>query len=161
MTPLLSINDLDVRIDGRDIVHQVSLSLADNEVVAIMGPNGCGKSTILRAVYRALEPAGGTIMLGGEDLLSMPFRRSAQHVAALAQDSTSDLDFTVEETVAMCRVPHSGGRLSEREKQLCEQALHDLGIMHLRARGMLGLSGGERQRVLIARARARAASFDS
>lgn len=150
---LLQIDQLNVALGGRDIVDAVSLGVHRREVVALMGPNGCGKSTILRTVYRALRPTGGVVRVDGDDVQAMSFRRSARLVSALTQESSSDIDFTVDEVIAMGRLPHSGGgRLSERERALCEQAMVDMGVTHLRHRGMIGLSGGERQRVLIARA---------
>lgn len=150
---LLQVKGLSVQLDGAQIVDQVSLQVGAGEVVGVMGPNGCGKSTLVRTVYRAQRPSGGAILLDGEDLSAMSFRRTAQSIAALPQDAATDLDFTVEETVAMGRVPHtSGGRLSARERALLDDALAAMGIDHLRQRGMLSLSGGERQRVLIARA---------
>lgn len=149
---LLQIDHVTVQIAAHTIVHEASLGVSKGEVVGIMGPNGCGKSTILRAVYRALKPHAGIIRLNGDDLQGLSHRASAQHVAALAQQSTSDIDFTVAETVAMGRIPHSnGGTLSAREQQLCDEAMASMGISHLRDRGMLSLSGGERQRALIAR----------
>jgi len=150
---ILKVNDLAVDLDGRTVVDLAQLDVCQGEVVGLMGPNGCGKSTVLRTIYRALRPRRGTIFIGELDVLLASHRRSAQVIGALAQQSTSDFDFTVEETVAMGRLPHgNGGRLSPREHQLCWQALSAMGIDHLRERGMLGLSGGERQRVLIARA---------
>lgn len=151
--PSLAIDHLGVDLDGRPIVDGISLSLGRGDVVGLMGPNGCGKSTILRTVYRALRPTRGAVLVDGADVETMSFRDSARRIAALSQQSTSDFDFTVEETVAMGRVPHSGGgRLGPRERDLCERAMADMGIGHLRHRGMTGLSGGERQRALIARA---------
>lgn len=149
----LALRDLAIDRGGRTIVPGLSLDVPAGSIIGLLGPNGCGKSTVLRAVYRALQPRAGAVLLDGEDLLAMPARGAAQQVAALAQQADSDLDFTVGEVVALGRVPHSGGgRLSTRERALCDRALADLGITHLRDRGILGLSGGERQRVLLARA---------
>lgn len=152
-TSLLQLNDLSVQFGDARIVDHVSFAVDSGEVVGLMGPNDCGKSTIARTIYRALAPTDGAILVDGEQLSSMPYRHSARSIAALPQDSSSDIDFTVEETVAMGRVPHtSGGRLSPRERTLLDDSLNAMGINHLRTRGMLSLSGRERQRVLIARA---------
>lgn len=149
----LHIEGLQVELGASMIVRGLDLDVPPGTVIGLMGPNGCGKSTVLRTVYRALKPLSGRLVLDDEDLSALTSRAFARRVSALSQQSDADLDFTVGEVVALGRVPHSGGgSLSERERQLCDRTLERLGIAHLRNRGILGLSGGERQRVLIARA---------
>ncbi|WP_419992453.1 ABC transporter ATP-binding protein [Streptomyces boninensis] len=150
----LDLDGLSVVIDGRGLVRDLSLHVGGGSVVGLVGPNGSGKSTALRCVYRALRPTGGTVWAGEEDLLRLPPRQGARLVAALAQDGAVDLDFTVEEAVALGRAPHLRGNqaLSARERELCVRTMDRLGISHLAGRGVLNLSGGERQRVLLARA---------
>ncbi|WP_369217264.1 ABC transporter ATP-binding protein [Streptomyces flavofungini] len=150
----LRVDGLGVTIDGRRLVHDLSLDVADGEVVGLVGPNGSGKSTALRCVYRALRPTTGTVRIGGDDLADLPMRRGAQLLAAMTQDGAVDLDFTVEEVVALGRAPHRRGNqaLTARERHLCAAAMERLGLTRLARRGILTLSGGERQRVLLARA---------
>lgn len=152
--PRLSLDDLSVSIDGAAIVKDLVLAVGDGEVVGLIGPNGSGKTTALRCVYRALRPTGGTVRIDGEELSRMPLRDSARLVAALTQEGRADLDFTVEEIVALGRAPHLRGNqaLSARERELCRQAMARMQVLHLAGRGVLSLSGGERQRVLVARA---------
>ena len=150
----LRLDGVSVVTDGRALVRDLSLEAGSGQVVGLVGPNGSGKSTALRCVYRALRPSGGTVHAGGEDLHRLSARRGAQLVAAMTQDGSVDLDFTVEEVVALGRAPHLQGNqaLSAREHALCEAAMDRLDIGHLARRGILTLSGGERQRVLLARA---------
>lgn len=150
----LRLDHLSVSIDGKPLVKALTLDVPQGQVVGLVGPNGSGKSTALRCVYRALRPTGGAVRIGGDDLTAMSLRTTAQSVAALTQEASSDLDFTVEEIVALGRAPHLKGnqRLSAREQDLCASAMKQLDVAHLANRGMLGLSGGERQRVMIARA---------
>ncbi|MFE0173365.1 ABC transporter ATP-binding protein [Streptomyces sp. NPDC059002] len=150
----LRIEGLGVDIDGRSLVRDLSLEVRDGEVVGLVGPNGSGKSTALRCVYRALRPTSGTVRVGGDDLRALPMRHGARLVAAMTQDGAVELDFTVEEVVALGRAPHQRGNqaLDARERALCARAMERLGIRHLARRGVLTLSGGERQRVLLARA---------
>ncbi|WP_116115971.1 ABC transporter ATP-binding protein [Austwickia chelonae] len=154
MNAHLSTHGLGIRIGATEIVNDLDLSVPSREVVGLLGPNGSGKSTVLRTIYRSLSPSRGAIRLDGEELSSMSLRDSARHIAALAQDSSSDLDFTVEEVVRIGRTPHQerGRRLNQRELDLAEETMSRMEILHLRHRGILSLSGGERQRVLIARA---------
>lgn len=150
----LTLDGLTVVTDGRSLVRDLSLEVASGRVVGLVGPNGSGKSTALRCVYRALKPTSGTVRVGEDDLSGLTMRRSAQLVAAMTQDGTVDLDFTVEEVVALGRTPHLHGvqGLGRRELALCERAMERLDIRHLARRGVPTLSGGERQRVLLARA---------
>ncbi|WP_327677830.1 ABC transporter ATP-binding protein [Streptomyces sp. NBC_00467] len=150
----LTLDGLSVVTDGRSLVRDLSLRVDSGRVVGLVGPNGSGKSTALRCVYRALRPSTGTVWVGDDDLSRLAMRRSAQTVAAMTQDGAVDLDFTVEELVALGRTPHLQGNqaLGRRERELCERAMDRLDIRHLARRGVLTLSGGERQRVLLARA---------
>jgi iron complex transport system ATP-binding protein len=150
----LRLEALSVVIDGKALVRELSLEAADGQVVGLIGPNGSGKSTALRCVYRALRPSAGAVLVGGDDVAGLSLRQNARRVAALTQESGSDLDFTVAETVALGRTPHKLGNqaLTARERELCERAMVQLDVAHLAERGVLSLSGGERQRVLAARA---------
>ncbi|OLF05676.1 ABC transporter ATP-binding protein [Actinophytocola xinjiangensis] len=150
----LAFDEVTAVLDGREIVRRLSLEVPSGQVVGLVGPNGSGKSTAVRCVYRALRPTTGTIWLGRTDLASMSRKDSARSVAALTQHNGLDLDFTVEEVVALGRAPHHTGnqRLGARERALCHTAMERLDVAHLATRGVLSLSGGERQRVLIARA---------
>lgn len=150
----LSLEGVTFALDGRTLVRELSLRAAPGQVTGLVGPNGSGKSTALRCVYRALRPTGGTVFVDRRDLTSLTLRESARAVAAMTQDSSVDLDFIVEEVVALGRAPHLSGNqaLGERERDLVTATMARLDIGHLAHRGILTLSGGERQRVLVARA---------
>ncbi|MGY0055212.1 ABC transporter ATP-binding protein [Streptomyces sp. LZ34] len=150
----LSLRDLSVEAAGRALVDRLTVEVDTGQVVGLVGPNGSGKSTALRCVYRALKPTSGAVLLDGTDLTSLSLRDSARSVAALTQESHSELDFTVEEVVALGRAPHARGNspLTAHERELCREAMDRLDVGHLAQRSVLTLSGGERQRVLVARA---------
>ncbi|GAA0929921.1 ABC transporter ATP-binding protein [Nonomuraea longicatena] len=151
---ILSLRSLSVERAGRALVERLDLDVAPGQIVGIVGPNGSGKSTALRCVYRALRPSSGAVLLDGADLGTLSLRDSARSVAALTQDSHAELDFTVEEVVALGRTPHARGNraLDARERELCAGAMARMDVSHLAGRSVLTLSGGERQRVLVARA---------
>jgi iron complex transport system ATP-binding protein len=150
----LLLDEISVSIDGAVLVQDLKLTVETRQIVGLIGPNGSGKTTALRCVYRALRPTGGAVRIDGEDLARMPLRDSARLIAALTQEGSADLDFTVEEIVALGRAPHLRGNqaLNARERALCRQAMARMEVLHLAGRGVLSLSGGERQRVLVARA---------
>lgn len=145
----LSLDGVTFALDGRTLVRDLSLHVGTGRVIGLVGPNGSGKSTALRCVYRALRPTGGTVLVDRRDLTSLTLRESARALAAMTQDSSVDLDFTVEEVVALGRAPHLRGNqnLSERERDLVTATMARLDIGHLAHRGILTLSGGERQRL--------------
>ncbi|MCP9211967.1 ABC transporter ATP-binding protein [Streptomyces sp. NEAU-Y11] len=150
----LRLRELSVQAAGRTLVDRLSLDVAAGRMVGLVGPNGSGKSTALRCVYRALRPTSGAVLLDGTDLASVPLRESARSIAALTQESHTELDFTVAEVIALGRTPHSRGNgpLTGRERELCRTAMDRLDVAHLADRSVLTISGGERQRVLVARA---------
>ncbi|MFG3251726.1 ABC transporter ATP-binding protein [Streptomyces sp. NPDC048187] len=150
----LRLDALSVVTDGRSLVRGLSLEVPDGRIVGLVGPNGSGKSTALRCVYRALRPSSGTVWVGERDLARLEPRHSARTVAAMTQEGGVDVDFTVEEVVALGRAPHLRGNrpLGARERDLCTRVMDRLDIGHLAHRGVLTLSGGERRRVLLARA---------
>ncbi|OLR92514.1 ABC transporter ATP-binding protein [Actinokineospora bangkokensis] len=150
----LRLDALCVDIDGARLVHELDIDVPSGKVVGLLGPNGSGKSTALRCVYRALRPSAGAVLLDGTDLAGLALRDSARSIAAMTQDSHAELDFTVEEIVALGRAPHlrDSQALGAEEHELCRWAMEQTEVGHLADRSVLTLSGGERQRVLIARA---------
>ena len=151
---VLSLRDLSVEAAGRALVDRLNIDVEAGRIVGLVGPNGSGKSTALRCVYRALRPTSGAVLLDGTDQASLKLRDSARSIAALTQESRTEVDFTVEELVALGRAPHARGNhpLTARERALCRESMERLDVAHLADRSVLTLSGGERQRVLVARA---------
>ncbi len=145
----------------KEAVKNVSLHVNEGEFVGLIGPNGSGKSTILKNIYRGLLPDSGTITLDGENLLTMPYKKSALKMAVVGQENDVPFDFLVEEIVAMGRSPHK--KLfdidSPHDKEIVHHALEHLGMENMAKRSYLHLSGGEKQRVLIARAIAQESDF--
>ncbi|SDK77903.1 iron complex transport system ATP-binding protein [Actinopolyspora mzabensis] len=150
----ITLDDLSVHLAGAELVRDLNIETAEGEVLGLVGPNGSGKSTALRCVYRALRPSRGAVLLDGADISTLATRESARHIAAVPQESSNDLDFTVAEIVELGRFPHHRGNqpLTIEERAVCEEAMHRADVVHLADRGVLSLSGGERQRVLLARA---------
>jgi iron complex transport system ATP-binding protein len=150
----ISLVGVSVEIAGKALVRELCLDADSGKIFGLVGPNGSGKSTALRCVYRALRPTDGAVYLDGTDIATLTLKENAKYVAALTQDNHTDLDFTVIEVVALGRTPHLRGnqRLSDREHQLCREAMDQTDVAHLKDRSIMTLSGGERQRVFIARA---------
>ena len=158
----LSVENLSYSYGGQgDAITDVCLSVDRGEFVGLIGPNGSGKSTLLKNIYRGLTPDRGSILLDGEDLMKMPFRKSALKLAVVGQENDVPFDFLVEEIVAMGRTPHKKpfDVDNAHDKQIVHHALEHLGMENMAKRSYLHLSGGEKQRVIIARAVAQESDF--
>ncbi len=142
-----------IRIDGRWLVRDVSLSIKSQRVTAVVGPNGSGKSTVLRLLAGLWRPTEGQAELDGRSLARMPRRMIARRVAYLPQSTHINFAFTVREIVGMGRHPHIGrfDTPSRVDEAAVEAALRRTDVVHLGERPVNELSGGERQRALIAR----------
>ncbi|CAH1694188.1 Hemin import ATP-binding protein HmuV [Hyphomicrobiales bacterium] len=153
--------DLDFSIAQRKLLDGVALALTPGECFGIIGPNGSGKSTLLRCLYAWHRPDSGSIQLNGHDLFAMDAARRACEVAVLAQHAEAGLGLTIEEVVALGRLPHR--RLPKRERSqdepAIEQALLAVDLLDWRKLPFAPLSGGEKQRVLFARALAQQPSL--
>jgi ABC-type cobalamin/Fe3+-siderophores transport system ATPase subunit len=136
------------------VLQNLDLAVQEGEIVALVGPNGSGKSTLLRALGRILKPRGGTVLLEGHSLASLPTREVAQRLALLPQGPTLSDDLTVHELVWMGRSPHQGwlGLPNAGDKDAVDWAARETSIETLLQRNVSSLSGGERQRVWLAMA---------
>lgn len=141
---------------GRPILDGVALEVRHSELVGVVGPNGCGKSTLVRALSRTLRPAGGSALLDGRDVYSLTAREAASAIGVVPQTTTVAFDFTVRDLVDMGRTPRLPSRpfasLTPDDARIVTTALKATGTEHLADRIANTLSGGELQRVMIARA---------
>ena len=137
-----------------EIVHGVSFDVHVGEFVCIIGANGCGKTTTLKAIMGLLPQLGGSVEFDGENIAKMEERRRAKHFAYIPQAHTPPFPFTVADVVLMGRTPYVNllARTTQRDRNVAMQALELLGITHLAHKDYTGLSGGQQQLVLIARA---------
>ncbi|MBL0953002.1 MAG: ABC transporter ATP-binding protein [Pseudomonas sp.] len=141
--------------DGqRTLLDGIDLAVGDGELVGLIGPNGSGKTSLLRCAYRYQRPSAGSVELDGEALWQRPPRWSAQRVAVVLQEFPQDFGLRVHELTAMGRTPHKGlfdGDDAE-DQRLVDQALARVGLSGLAQQPFACLSGGEKQRALLARA---------
>lgn len=139
---------------ARTILREVSLSVTGGEVVGVIGPNGSGKTTIVRVLSGVLAPVQGRVTLDGAPLPVGDRRRLARHVGVMPQDPALSFPFTALEVVLMGRAPHLPPLTLPRAADLAvaRAAMQSLDVGDLETRRLDQLSGGERQRVLLARA---------
>ncbi|MEU3460282.1 ABC transporter ATP-binding protein [Streptomyces sp. NPDC006733] len=148
----LSTHGLDLRYGDRTVIGGLDLVLPGGAVTAIVGPNACGKSTLLRGLTRLLPPAAGSVALDGADIHRMPARALARRMGLLPQQPVTPDAITVEALVRLGRYPHQ--RLlspwSATDQAAVERALARTGTTELRDQHVDQLSGGQRQRAWIA-----------
>ncbi|WP_354643204.1 ABC transporter ATP-binding protein [Kitasatospora camelliae] len=151
-TDQLATSGLDLRYGDRTIVQGLDLTLPGGAVTAIVGPNACGKSTLLRGLTRLLDPAAGTVTLDGSDIHRMPVRALAKRLGLLPQQPVTPEAITVESLVRLGRYPHQRmlSPWSSADQAAVEEALRRTGTAGLRDRPVDQLSGGQRQRAWIA-----------
>lgn len=134
----------------RPVIRDVSLDLRPGEVVALLGPNGSGKTTCFYAIAGLVSPEGGQVVLDGLDVTSLPmYRRARLGLGYLPQEMSIFRGLTVEENVQAILEIAEPSRSARRAR--LEELLAEFGIAHLRRAPALALSGGERRRVEIAR----------
>ncbi|MGW2343655.1 ABC transporter ATP-binding protein [Streptomyces sp. NPDC001661] len=153
-TSRLTAESLTLAYEDRTVVDGLDLQVPDGKVTVIVGPNACGKSTLLRALGRLLKPRGGTVLLDGTELARTPGRDIARAIGVLPQSPTPPDGITVADLVARGRQPHQKWwqQWSEADERAVTQALEHTNTTALAERPVDELSGGQRQRVWIAMA---------
>ena len=148
----LSAENLSLSYNGREAVRHVSLDVASGELVGVVGPNGGGKTTLLRGLSRLLRPTTGHVFLDGREIHAIRPREVARRLAVLPQIQPESVDLTVEELVWRGRAPHQGllQRASPADREAVAWALAAADVREIAARPLGSLSGGERQRAWIA-----------
>ncbi|MGB0111681.1 MAG: ABC transporter ATP-binding protein [Ilumatobacteraceae bacterium] len=140
--------------EGNVIASDLDLRVPTGEVTAIVGPNACGKSTLLRALSRLLKPSSGAVVLDGEEIHRIPTKEVARRLGLLPQSPIAPEGILVGDLVARGRTPHQSmfQQWSHADESAVREALVATGTLDLVDRSIDELSGGQRQRVWIAMA---------
>ena len=135
-------------------VRDVSIDVAPGAITGLIGPNGCGKTSLLKLLAGVRSPQIGQVTLDGQPLASLSRRAAARQIAVVPQETHPAFDYTALEMVLMGRHPHLGAFQLERPDDLAiaAETLTATGTAHLAQRSYMTLSGGEKQRVVIASA---------
>ena len=147
----LSVKDLSFSYGGRKVLDRISFDVEDNSIVSILGPNGVGKTTLLRCLCNLHRPQEGSILVDGTDVLTLSGRELAKHIGYVPQ-STKPVRTTVFDTALIGRRPYMEGGVTKRDMEITESVLDALGLTGLSMRYADEISGGEYQKVQIARA---------
>lgn len=150
----LGVDGLRFSYGDAPVLRGLSLDARPGEVVGVLGPNGCGKTTLFKLIVGSLRPGAGRISVDGVDLARLGAGERARLVAAVPQDPLTPVGFSVAELVMMGRNPHLGLLEFEnsRDRRIAATAMERTDLLHLAHRPVTELSGGERQRVFLAMA---------
>lgn len=150
----IATENLAIAYEGNLVVDDLNMQIPRGKITTIIGPNGCGKSTVLKTVGRILKPEGGMVYLNGDDIRRLTTKEVAQKMAILPQSPQAPAGLTVGELVAYGRFPHQRGfgKLKPEDKRIITWALEVTKLTEFETTAVDNLSGGQRQRVWIAMA---------
>ncbi len=148
----LSLSGINYSATGKDILHDINLSLEPGHVYGLVGPNGSGKSTLLKIIARQIGATAGNILWDGKATGEWGNREFARHLAYMPQFTPQTDGMTVRELVALGRFPWHGalGRFSDADRAKVDEALERTDLIRFEDRLVDSMSGGERQRAWIA-----------
>jgi len=147
----LSVQDLSFFYRNREVLNEIAFSIGKCEIVAILGPNGVGKTTLLKCLNRILQPRGGVVCLDGKDLFRLDGSEIARNIGYVPQRIETGR-LTAFDAVLLGRKPHIGWDISENDLRMVDAVFRRLAMEHLRLAYIDEMSGGELQKIAIARA---------
>lgn len=151
MTEMLTVNELKFMYRNKDVLREIGFSIERGKVVAVLGPNGVGKTTLLKCLNRILKPREGTVMLDDENLLNLSTMDIARRVGYVPQRVETGR-LTAFDAVLLGRRPHIGWDVTPRDLAIVDAIFVKLGMEGMRLAYIDEMSGGELQKVAIARA---------
>lgn len=149
---MLKTENIHYKVADKEILRGVSLAVHKGDFVGIIGPNGCGKTTLLKNIYRELKPDAGAVYIGEREITGIKNKDLARIMSVVIQEHHVEFDFTVKEVIAMGRFNKMGrfGQTDEADEKAIQECLTKVGLEELAHRNYLSLSGGEKQRTMIA-----------
>ncbi|MDV3123372.1 ABC transporter ATP-binding protein [Mycobacterium sp. 21AC1] len=149
---ILRTSDISIGYEDRAIISDLSVEVLTDRVTAIVGPNACGKSTLLRGFARLLKPTAGQVILDGQDIAGLHTKEVARRLGLLPQTSIAPEGITVADLVSRGRFPHQKvfRQWSRHDEEAVADAMRHTAVTELSSRLVDELSGGQRQRVWVA-----------
>lgn len=138
----------------KPILSDISFTVQRGELFGIVGPNGTGKTTLLKTINKLVKPQSGQILYNGRNIMQMSTNETARIIAYVPQHTASFFPMKTADCIMMGRLPYSGRNYSQKDRDIVFSLLKKTGLEDFAFRNIKQMSGGERQRVFIARAMA-------
>lgn len=153
LKPIIEVKNLHFSYKKHQVLLGVNLELYKGEIISLLGPNGCGKSTLIKLILKLMK-GSGEISINGKSLQNYSHKDIASHIAYIPQYNNTPFNYSVIEMVVMGRVSKLGffAQPSSYDYEIANAALKKINIEHLASRAFGQLSGGQKQMVLLARA---------
>lgn len=148
---ILTVQDIHFQYPGRSVLEGINFSVEKGEILAVLGTNGTGKTTLLKSINRILKPVSGTVLIGRDSVSSLSRNALARKIGYVEQQRVGSRA-TVFNTVLLGRKPYIEWDITHQDMEIASQALETLGLSEYSLRYLDELSGGELQKVVIARA---------
>lgn len=154
MKNIIGIENLSFKYDEKWILEDINIDIPKGVFVSVIGPNGCGKTTLLKIISRSISPQLGNVSINGRNIKNYSHKELAREIATVHQHSNSTFGLTCEEVVLMGRYPYQTAFKWEdkNDKIVAKECMEYAGVWELRNKIMTELSGGEFQRLMIAKA---------
>ena len=151
---MLRVENLEFYYGEKKVIDKINFNLERGEILGILGPNGSGKTTIIKLVGGILKKNGGKIKIFEKEIEKYSRKELAKKISIVPSELEPGFDFTVYDIVSMGRYPYLGlfDTLNEKDLHIIDEAMNIMGIKHLANKSVREISGGEKQRMLIARA---------
>ena len=146
------VDNLNFSWKDNHVLENISISIPENQLIAILGVNGAGKSTLLKCINKILTPQSGNIKIGSENISDLNLVQLSKRVSYVPQSVLTSFSMDVFDVVLLGRRPHISWRISNNDREKVSTTLKFLNLEDFAFRSFNQLSGGERQRVVIAKA---------
>lgn len=158
---MIQLQELEFSIAEKVILNNLSITIEEGKFIGIIGPNGSGKTTMLKMLYRHLKQTSGSVTLHEKEIWDIAPKKLAQQMAVVSQESPVLFDFTVKDLVMMGRTPYKSWLSSDNAEdfKIVQVCMEQANVAHLAERTFVHLSGGEKKRVMLARALAQQAKI--
>ncbi|AUM94697.1 TPA: ABC transporter ATP-binding protein [Clostridium botulinum] len=149
---MIEAKNLKLCYDEKIVLDNINLDIEKGKITALIGSNGCGKSTLIKAIARILYPKNGSILMEDRDILKMPSKEVAKLLAMLPQSSNAPEDLTIYDLVKQGRYPYHNllSFWSKKDEEIVLESIKKVGLINEKDRTLSNLSGGQRQRAWIA-----------
>lgn len=150
---MLHVNNVSFGYDpAKKILDDISFHVEKGDVLGVLGPNGTGKTTLIKCINNILEPQSGEIFVDGNNVNNYSAKELAKVIAYVPQYANNFFDVSVVDAVLMGRIPYTDLNYSKKDREIAFSIIEKMGLTKFAFRSIKAMSGGERQRVLIARA---------